>query len=54
VDAIVEGTVHAGSRVRITAHVIQVSADMHLWADSSSSRAEAGGIPTGSLPTDRR
>jgi TolB-like protein/DNA-binding winged helix-turn-helix (wHTH) protein len=35
VDAIVEGTVtHAGSRVRVTAQLIQVSTDMHLWADA--------------------
>ena len=35
VDAIVEGTVtHAGGRVRVTAQLIQVSTDMHLWADS--------------------
>ena len=35
VDAVVEGTVTlAGSRVRVTAQLIQVSTDMHLWADS--------------------
>lgn len=35
VDAVVEGTVtHAGNRVRVTAQLIQVSTDMHLWADS--------------------
>ncbi len=35
VDAVVEGTVmHAGSRVRVTAQLIQVSTDMHLWADA--------------------
>jgi len=35
VDAIVEGTVtHAGGRVRVTAQLIQVSTDMHLWADA--------------------
>ncbi|MGE3885046.1 MAG: winged helix-turn-helix domain-containing tetratricopeptide repeat protein [Vicinamibacterales bacterium] len=35
VDAVVEGTVtHAGRRVRITAQLIQVSTDMHLWADA--------------------
>ena len=35
VDAVVEGTVmRAGNRVRITAQLIQVSTDMHLWADA--------------------
>lgn len=35
VDAVVEGTVtHAGNRVRVTAQLIQVATDMHLWADS--------------------
>jgi len=35
VDAIVEGTVtYAGNRVRVTAQLIQVSTDMHLWADA--------------------
>jgi len=35
VDAVVEGTVtRAGNRVRITAQLIQVSTDMHLWAES--------------------
>jgi len=35
VDAVVEGTVtHAGGRVRVTAQLIQVSTDMHLWADA--------------------
>jgi len=35
VDAIVEGTVqHSGNRVRVTAQLIQVATDMHLWADS--------------------
>ena len=35
VDAVVEGTVtYAGSRVRVTAQLIQVSTDMHLWADA--------------------
>jgi TolB-like protein/DNA-binding winged helix-turn-helix (wHTH) protein/Tfp pilus assembly protein PilF len=35
VDAVVEGTVtRSGSRVRITAQLIQVSTDMHLWAES--------------------
>lgn len=34
VDALVEGTVtRSGSRVRITAQLIQVSTDMHLWAE---------------------
>ena len=35
VDAVVEGTVtYSGERVRITAQLIQVSTDMHLWADA--------------------
>ncbi len=35
VDAVVEGTVtYAGDRVRVTAQLIQVSTDMHLWADA--------------------
>jgi TolB-like protein/DNA-binding winged helix-turn-helix (wHTH) protein/Tfp pilus assembly protein PilF len=35
VDAVVEGTVtYSGRRVRITAQLIQVSTDMHLWADA--------------------
>ncbi len=35
VDAVVEGTVtRSGNRVRITAQLIQVSTDMHLWAES--------------------
>ena len=35
VDAVVEGTVtRAGGRVRITAQLIQVSTDMHLWAET--------------------
>jgi TolB-like protein/DNA-binding winged helix-turn-helix (wHTH) protein len=35
VDAVVEGTVtRAGSRVRVTAQLIQVATDMHLWADT--------------------
>src|SRR3954470_23769091 len=34
VDAVVEGTVtRSGNRVRITAQLIQVSTDMHLWAE---------------------
>jgi len=35
VDAVVEGTVtRSGERVRITAQLIQVSTDMHLWAEA--------------------
>jgi len=35
VDAVVEGTVtYSGRRVRVTAQLIQVSTDMHLWADA--------------------
>ena len=35
VDAVVEGTVlRSGDRVRITAELIQVSTDRHLWADT--------------------
>ena len=35
VDAIVEGTVlRSGDRVRITAQLIQVATDMHLWAEA--------------------
>jgi TolB-like protein/DNA-binding winged helix-turn-helix (wHTH) protein/Flp pilus assembly protein TadD len=35
VDAVVEGTVlHSGDQVRITAQLIQASADKHLWAQS--------------------
>ena len=35
VDAVVEGTVvRAGNRVRITAELVQVSTDRHLWADT--------------------
>jgi TolB-like protein/DNA-binding winged helix-turn-helix (wHTH) protein/Flp pilus assembly protein TadD len=35
VDAVVEGTVlRSGEQVRITAQLIQASADTHLWADS--------------------
>jgi TolB-like protein/Tfp pilus assembly protein PilF len=39
VDAVVEGTVlKAGSRVRITAELVQVSTDQHLWADTYESQ----------------
>jgi TolB-like protein/DNA-binding winged helix-turn-helix (wHTH) protein/Tfp pilus assembly protein PilF len=35
VDAIVEGTVtRSGNRIRVTAQLIQVATDMHLWADT--------------------
>jgi TolB-like protein/DNA-binding winged helix-turn-helix (wHTH) protein len=35
VDAVIEGTVtRSGNRVRITAQLIQVSTDMHLWAET--------------------
>ena len=35
VDAVVEGTVlRSGDRVRITAQLIQVSSDKHIWSDS--------------------
>ena len=35
VDAVVEGTVmRVGNRVRITAELVQVSTDHHLWADT--------------------
>lgn len=35
VDAVVEGTVlRVGDRVRITAELVQVSTDRHLWADT--------------------
>jgi len=35
VDAVIEGTVtYSGSRVRVTAQLIQVATDMHLWADA--------------------
>ncbi len=35
VDAVVEGTVtRSGNRVRITAQLIQVATDMHLWAEA--------------------
>ncbi len=39
VDAVVEGTVlRVGSRVRITAELVQVSTDRHLWADTYESQ----------------
>lgn len=39
VDAVVEGTVlRAGDRVRITAELVQVSTDDHLWADTYESQ----------------
>jgi TolB-like protein/DNA-binding winged helix-turn-helix (wHTH) protein len=39
VDAVVEGTVlRAGDRVRITAELVQVSSDHHLWADTYESQ----------------
>lgn len=39
VDAVVEGTVlRAGQRVRITAELVQVSTDQHLWADTYESQ----------------
>lgn len=39
VDAVVEGTVmRFGSRVRITAELVQVSTDHHLWADTYESQ----------------
>jgi len=35
VDAVVEGTVsHSGDRVRVTANLIQVSPEQHIWAHS--------------------
>jgi TolB-like protein/Tfp pilus assembly protein PilF len=38
VDAVVEGTVlRVGNRVRITAELVQVSTDRHLWADTYES-----------------
>ena len=38
-DAVVEGTVlKAGNRVRITAELVQVSTDHHLWADTYESQ----------------
>ena len=45
VDAVVEGTVlRAGNRVRITAELVQVSTDRHLWAETYES--EMGNILT--------
>ena len=39
VDAVVEGTVlRAGDRARITAELVQVSTDRHLWADTYESQ----------------
>ena len=39
VDAVVEGTVlRANNRVRITAELVQVSTDHHLWADTYESQ----------------
>ena len=39
VDAVVEGTVlREGSRVRITAELVQVATDRHLWADTYESQ----------------
>ncbi len=39
VDAVVEGTVmRVGSRVRITAELVQVSTDHHLWAETYESQ----------------
>jgi TolB-like protein/DNA-binding winged helix-turn-helix (wHTH) protein/Tfp pilus assembly protein PilF len=41
VDAVVEGTVlRVGDRVRITAELVQVSTDRHLWADTYESQME--------------
>src|SRR5260370_38813168 len=38
VDAVVEGTVlRAGNRVRITAELVQVSTERHLWAETYES-----------------
>src|SRR6202040_716416 len=45
VDAVVEGTVlRAGDRVRITAELVQVSTDRHLWAETYES--EMGNVLT--------
>ncbi len=39
VDAVVEGTVlRAGNRVRITAELVQVATDRHLWAETYESQ----------------
>ena len=39
VDAVMEGTVmRVGNRVRITAELVQVSTDRHLWADTYESQ----------------
>jgi TolB-like protein/DNA-binding winged helix-turn-helix (wHTH) protein len=39
VDAVVEGTVlREGSRIRITAELVQVSTDRHLWAETYESQ----------------
>ena len=41
VDAVVEGTVlRVGDRIRITAELVQVSTDQHLWADTYESQME--------------
>ena len=41
VDAVVEGTVlRAGDRVRITAELVQVSTDRHLWAETYESQMD--------------
>jgi len=41
VDAVVEGTVtRSGERVRITAQLIQVATDMHLWAETYERNAD--------------
>ncbi len=45
VDAVVEGTVlRSGNRVRITAELVQVSTDRHLWAETYES--EMGNVLT--------
>ena len=47
VDAVVEGTVmRSGNRVRITAQLIQVSTDMHLWAENVRARRQRGPRPS--------